>query len=135
MPLCDVIDMDEEEPNNCGPVESMQCSIDDQLELICNNKTLPPVKPTPDKEDDFEKHYTQLELEDLGPKSSLNLCQDKENRDCGGAGKGCFAFSPDTSDGSLMWPCTHHGLVYWLQNVVSLSDVCQLSLSFGWSLY
>lgn len=109
VPLCDVIDMDEEEPYNCGPVQTMQCSIDDQLELICKNKSLPIIKTTPDREDEFERHYKQLELEDLAPPSSL---KDQENRDSGAVGKGCFAFTPDTADGSLVWPCTTHGSVY-----------------------
>lgn len=109
--LCISVDMDEESCN-CGPLEDMQCSVDDQLELLCLNKSpliIPSSKIIPDEEDEFEKDFRQLELEDRVPTSSLNLLQDKENRECGGS-EGGYAFTPDTVEGSLNWPCTNRSV-------------------------
>lgn len=109
MLLCTSV-LDEEQCNE--PVEEVHYSIDDQLELLCADKSafaVPPKSSAPNSEgdNDFERELKQLELEDRIPTSSLSIVQDKENRPCGKRTSECYAFTPDTADGSLNWPCTN----------------------------
>lgn len=82
--------------------ELLQYSIDDQLELMCADKPVPNVQsvlPSSGIEDKFEQELRQLDLEDASATSSL---KNKENQPrC----EGKYAFTPDTMEGDLNWPC------------------------------
>lgn len=106
--------------------ELLQYSIDDQLELMCADKPVPNVQsvlPSSGIEDKFEQELRQLDLEDAPATSSL---KNKENQPrC----EGKYAFTPDTMEGALNWPCKGADLVHTKLNFTDTEST--LSMSCG----
>ena len=106
----------------CISVDMEEDSVGNQSDVVCPQKPSFSTSCSATKYDTEEK-LRQLELEVLAP-SSHSLLQNKENRNCAGGAEGCYAFTPDTVDGSLQWSCTNRLMSSFIPNHYPLLDMC-----------